>query len=193
MPLPSSDDSACGQVSNRVSNRVSRIDTIRGKLAELRHRRAVSLKAAAFALVGVVNTTVDYCVFLLARSAYLHMPGALWLFGTVAADCRCGAPRTVLLIAANITSWTVAVTGSYVLNSTITFAAESGRRLRWGHYLTFMLAGVIGLVANTAVLVFAAQILSLPVYIAKGLAIVASFIVNFSLSHFVVFRVRHDR
>lgn len=189
MPLPSSDDSACSQASNQAS----RVDTIQGKLAALRHRRAVSLKAASFALVGVVNTAVDYCVFLLARSAYLHMPGALWLFGAVAADCRCGAPRTVLLIVANITSWTVAVTGSYVLNSTITFAAESGRRLRWSHYLTFILAGVIGLVANTAVLVFTAQVLLLPVYIAKGVAILASFVVNFSLSHFVVFRVRHDR
>jgi len=193
MPLPSSDDSACSQVSHRVSNRVSRIGTIRGKLAGLWHRRAVSLKAAAFALVGVVNTAVDYCVFLVARSAYQRLPGALWLFNAVAADCRCGAPQTVLLIAANITSWTVAVTGSYVLNSRITFAAESGRQLRWSHYLTFILAGVIGLVANTAVLVFAAQMLALPVYVAKGVAILASFIVNFSLSHFVVFRVRRDR
>jgi putative flippase GtrA len=38
------------------------------------------------------------------------------------------------------------------------------------------------------VLVFAAQILLLPVWLAKGLAIIASFVVNFSMSHFVIFR-----
>jgi putative flippase GtrA len=184
MPLPSSDDSA---------RSASRAATIRTRLASLWQGRAISLKAASFALVGVVNTAVDYGVFLLARSAYQHMPAALWLFDAVATDCRCSAPRTVHLIAANITSWTVAVSGSYVMNASITFAAESGRQLRLRRYLTFILAGVIGLVANTAVLVFAVQILLLPAYIAKAVAILASFVVNFSLSHFIVFRVRHDR
>jgi putative flippase GtrA len=188
MPLPSPNDSA----GNQVSNRVGHSDTIHGKLAGLWHRRAVSLKAAAFALVGVVNTVVDYGVFLLARAAYQHLPAALSLFGAVAADCRCATPRTMLLIAANVTSWTVAVSGSYVLNSSITFAAESGRQLRWRRYLTFILAGVAGLLANTAALVFAAQVLALPVYVAKAMAILVSFVVNFSLSHFVVFRVRRE-
>jgi putative flippase GtrA len=41
-------------------------------------------------------------------------------------------------------------------------------------------------------LVFAAQVLALPVWLAKAAAILASFVVNFSLSHFVVFRVRDD-
>jgi putative flippase GtrA len=184
MPSPSPHDSA---------RNASRAAAIRIRLVNLWHGRAISLKAASFALVGLVNTAVDYSVFLLARSAYQHAPAALSLFDAVAATCRCGAPRTILLIAANMTSWTVAVTGSYVMNSSITFAAESGRQLRLSRYLTFILAGVIGLVANTAVLVFAAQILSLSVYVAKALAILASFVVNFSLSHFVVFRVRRDR
>lgn len=170
----------------------SRAATVRLRLVRLWHGRAISLKAASFALVGLVNTAVDYSVFLLARSAYQHAPAVLWLFEAVAATCHC-PPRTVLLVAANMTSWTIAVTGSYILNSSITFAAESGRQLQWRRYLAFILAGVIGLVANTAVLVFAAQILSLSVYLAKALAILASFVVNFSLSHFVVFRVRRDR
>jgi putative flippase GtrA len=46
------------------------------------------------------------------------------------------------------------------------------------------------LIANTAALVFAAQVIGLPVWLAKGCAILASFVVNFSLSNFVVFRVR---
>ena len=69
--------------------------------------------------------------------------------------------RPFLLIAANMTSWIVAVSGSYILNSSITFAAESGRKLRWRHYLAFLVAGIVGLIANTATLVFAAQILLL--------------------------------
>jgi putative flippase GtrA len=40
--------------------------------------------------------------------------------------------------------------------------------------------------------VFAAQVLQFPVWVAKAIAILASFVVNFSLSHFVVFRVRHQ-
>jgi putative flippase GtrA len=184
MGPPSPDDSA--------RSTASRTEPLRARLLALWRGRAISVKAASFALVGVVNTAIDYCVFLLARSAYQHMPAALWLFDTVATDCRCSAPRTVLLIAANITSWIVAVTGSYILNSSITFAAESGRQLRLERYLAFIMAGVIGLLANTAVLVFVAQVLLLSVYIAKAVAILASFIVNFSLSHFVVFRVRHN-
>jgi putative flippase GtrA len=40
------------------------------------------------------------------------------------------------------------------------------------------------------VLIVAAEVLLLPVWLAKAVAILASFVVNFSLSHFVVFRVR---
>ena len=63
--------------------------------------RAVTFKAVVYALVGVVNTAIDYGVFLTAYAA-LGLP----------------------LVAANTLSWTVAVSCSYVLNSTITFAVE---------------------------------------------------------------------
>jgi putative flippase GtrA len=115
--------------------------------------RAVTFKAVVYALVGAVNTTIDYGVFLAAH-AVLGLP----------------------LIAANTLSWMVAVSNSYMLNSTITFAAESGRKLRWSAYFTFVASGVAGWLANTA----------------KLLAVMASFIVNFSMSHFVVFRVRRS-
>jgi putative flippase GtrA len=167
---------------------------IRAKLAETLpeswRTRTLSLKAMSFALIGLINTAVDYSVFLLARAAYERSAAAVSAFAALAASCRCGAPPTLLLIAANMTSWIVAVSGSYVMNSSITFAAESGRRLRWGHYGAFIVAGIVGLIANTATLVVAAQVLLLPVYLAKGLAILASFIVNFLLSHFIVFRPR---
>jgi putative flippase GtrA len=155
-------------------------------------RRALSQKAFVFAIIGVLNTAVDYAVFLAARAAYMHMPVALAAFTSLAGICRCGAPETILLIAANVTSWIVAVSGSYVLNSTITFAAESGRQLRWRDYFAFVVSGIAGLIANTATLIVAAQVLLLPVWFAKALAVLASFVVNFALSHFVVFRPRGE-
>ena len=126
------------------------------------------LKAASFALVGVVNTTIDYGVFL-AGYYLLNLP----------------------LVPANVLAWLVAVSGSYVMNSYVTFAAESGRELRWRAYLTFVASGIAGVITNTTVLVIASY--WVPVVLAKLLAIGASFLVNFSLSHFVVFRPRTSR
>jgi putative flippase GtrA/SAM-dependent methyltransferase len=159
------------------------------RLSDAYRTPAISRKAISFGLIGVVNTAVDYGVFLIARAAYAHLPPALALSGWASDACGCGSPESILLIGANITSWLIAVTGSYIMNSSFTFAAESGRQLRWRVYFTFVLSGIAGLIANTAALVFAAQILLLPIWVAKAVAILASFIANFSLSHFVVFRV----
>ena len=62
--------------------------------------------------------------------------------------------------------------------------------MRWRAYFTFVLSGIAGWVANTATLLVAAEVLALPVWLAKAFAVLASFVVNFSISHFVVFRVR---
>jgi len=170
--------------------RVPRHNSFRLRLLDGWRNRALSLKAISFALVGVVNTLIDYSVFLIARAALGRSTTALSLFDSLAASCRCGDATTISLIAANMMSWIVAVTGSYIMNSSITFAAESGRKLRWRAYLAFVAFGVVGWLANTATLVFAAQILLMPIWLAKAVAILASFLVNFSLSHFVVFRAR---
>jgi putative flippase GtrA len=132
------------------------------------HERAIALKAASFALVGVFNTAVDFSVFW-TSATYLHWP----------------------LIPSNVLAWLVAVSCSYVMNSFITFGPESGRTLRWRDYVTFAGAGVAGMVASTAML-FALSFV-VPVLVAKLLSIAVSFAVNFSLSHFVVFRVRRPR
>src|SRR5258708_5952332 len=95
------------------------------------------------------------------------------------------------LVPANLLAWLVAVSGSYVMNCFITFAAESGRQLRWRAYGAFVLSGIAGVVANTTTLVIASY--WIPVLLAKLLAIGASFAVNFSLSHFVVFRTSQPR
>ena len=129
--------------------------------------RAVSLKALSFGIVGVANTFVDLGVFLLGYGVF-------------------GLP----LIPANVLSWLVAVSGSYVMNSYITFSVESGGKLRWRDYGAFVASGVAGAVANTAALLLASYFFE--IVIAKFIAILASFLVNFSLSHLVVFRPRRN-
>ena len=138
------------------------------RLVQAWRTRGVTLKAASFALVGVVNTFIDLGIFLAAYNL-LQLP----------------------LIPANVLAWLVAVSGSYVMNSFITFAAESGRQLRWRAYGAFVASGVAGVITNTAILVVASY--WLPVLAAKLLAIAVSFVVNFSLSHFVVFKTRERR
>jgi putative flippase GtrA len=71
-------------------------------------------------------------------------------------------------------------------------SAETGRKLRWSAYFIFVASGILGWLANTAALLVAIKVLFLPVWLAKLLAVMASFIVNFSLSHFVVFPVRRS-
>ena len=135
------------------------------RLAAYLRRQALLMKATSFALVGVINTIIDYSLFLAAYNL-LQIP----------------------LIPANILSWIVAVSSSYVMNSTFTFAAESGRKLRWKDYGTFVASGVVGLVANTATLVLASMFME--VWLAKIPSTAVAFLVNFSMSHFVVFRKR---
>lgn len=151
--------------------------------------RAFALKAMSFAMVGVVNALVDLGVF-----SFFHFYVGL------------------AIVVSNLISWLVAVTGSYVMNSMTTFAAESGGKLRLKSYASFLLAQVAGLIANTAtiyivafsipvllhfffgpdaVLQVGAQAID-PVLVGKLLAIGVSFLVNFSLSHFVVFRRRSE-
>jgi putative flippase GtrA len=138
--------------------------------------RALILKAASFATVGLVNSLVDFGVFWMAVQ-HFAMP----------------------IVPANVLSWLVAVSNSYVLNSFITFSRESKGELRWRTYATFLAAGVAGLVINTTTLVVAVgllpQLIADPTHqlaAAKACAIMASFLVNFSLSYFVVFRRKEN-
>jgi len=141
----------------------ARIAPLRSRLEKAWRQRGVTLKAASFALIGIINTLIDLSVFLAAYNVF-HVP----------------------LVPANLLAWMVAVSGSYVMNCFVTFAAESGRVLRWRAYGAFVLSGVAGVIANTTTLVVASY--WMPVLAAKILAIAASFVVNFSLSHLVVFR-----
>jgi putative flippase GtrA len=132
------------------------------------HERAVALKAISFAMVGVVNTAIDFSIFWTT----VHFLG--WP-----------------LVPANVLAWLVAVSFSYAMNSFITFGPESGGILRWRDYATFAASGVAGMVASTSTLFALSYVL--PVLLAKLLSIAVSFVVNFSLSHFVVFKARKPR
>jgi putative flippase GtrA len=166
------------------------IDHLRARFPQvvsvIEARLVVLKKAISFALIGVVNSTIDAVVFFLVYAWFTAGPSVTWPFETVAALCRCGTPANIALVAANIIAWLVAISNSYVMNSSITFAAESGRKLRWRAYVAFLASGIVGLVGNTVTLVVLAQIA--PVWVAKAGAILVSFVLNFSISHFVVFR-----
>src|SRR5262247_1614734 len=91
------------------------------RLRLLLRDRAFMVKAISFACVGVVNTLIDFGVFSLTH-LYFGLP----------------------IVVANAISWTVAVTGSYVMNSQITFAAESQRKLSLKAYVGFIAAQRLG-------------------------------------------------
>lgn len=141
------------------------LQNILDRLSVAWHERAIALKAISFAFVGVINTLIDFSIFWTAAT-YLVWP----------------------LIPANVLAWLVAVSFSYAMNSFTTFGPESGRILRWRDYGTFIASGVAGMVCSTATL-FALSFV-LPVLAAKLISILVSFVVNFALSHFVVFRKR---
>src|SRR5947208_15720025 len=119
---------------------LDRFQRLSDRVFALLSGRVLVGQAARFAIIGVVNTLVDFGVFVFAITFF-----------------------TSSLIAANVLSWTVAVTGSYVLNSFITFAVESGRALRLRAYVGFVGSGIAGLIANTAMLLIGANLLLLPV------------------------------
>jgi putative flippase GtrA len=149
-------------------------------------------KAVSFGLIGFVNVGVDASVFFLAWSRLTSSAGALRWFDALSqmlSPWFAWADGGMLMLsAANIMSWSVAVSGSYLMNTFITFAAESGRRVRWRDYGSFVASGLLGLIAATTALVIASRVMPVPA--AKGCSILAAFAVNFFMSHFVVFRAR---
>lgn len=125
--------------------------------------RPMVAKIVSFGVIGVGNTLVDLAIFTVAYSV-LALP----------------------LVLSNVLSWLGAVSCSYVMNTMITFRAESGRVLRRKDYFSFVASGILGMVATTITLVVLSNFM--PVLYAKLLSILVSFVVNFTMSHFVVFR-----
>ena len=141
------------------------VGNLHARLIAAWRERGVALKAISFGLVGLINTAVDATIFF-----------TLLAFVTSS------------LAIANVTAWFIANTGSYVMNSFTTFSAETGGRLRLKHYAGFVGSGIVAVTASTITVVIAAKFM--PIWAAKGIAILVSFAVNFSITHFVVFRAR---
>ncbi|MBR0823533.1 GtrA family protein [Bradyrhizobium liaoningense] len=133
-------------------------------IADAWYRRTVLAKLFSFASIGVVNVVVDVTTFAVAFQL-AQLP----------------------LILSNVIAWLVAVSGSYAMNTKITFGRETGGVYSLGRYLSFAAAGIIGLVVATTLLVVLSRYVNVPV--AKLGSIVAAFGVNFSMSHSFVFRM----
>jgi putative flippase GtrA len=125
--------------------------------------RPMVAKMISFGVIGLGNTVIDLGIFTLAYQVL-----------------------QVALVPANVMAWFVAVSCSYVMNTMITFHAESGRVLRRKDYLSFVASGVLGVITTTTTLVVLSNFM--PVLFAKLASILAGFVVNFTMSHFVVFR-----
>ncbi len=133
--------------------------------------RELAFQMFRFGLVGLANAGVDAVVFF----TMVAVLGAL----------APGLSHEWSLIAANTTSFAIAVTCSYILNSLFTFKKRrSDLGLR--PYLVFVLSQVAGFVAHTATLVIAAKYVPLP--LAKLFGIGVGFVVNFTLARAIVFR-----
>jgi putative flippase GtrA len=129
------------------------------------HSRPITLKMISFAVVGAGNALVDFGVFAPAYKL-LELP----------------------LVPSNVLAWLVAVSGSYVMNTMITFRTESGQILRRNDYLKFVASGIVGACAATTTLVVLSYYVQ--VFVAKLVSILVSFGANFAMSHFIVFRPR---
>jgi putative flippase GtrA len=129
------------------------------------NRRSFLAKLLSFASIGAVNVLVDVSVFTFFVQV-LHLQ----------------------LIPSNILAWIIAVTGSYMMNSKITFGPETGGLLSMGRYLRFAASGILGVIIATTALVVLSNYTTIP--LAKLASILAAFGVNFCMSHFFVFRTQ---
>jgi len=90
------------------------------------------------------------------------------------------------LIASNVLSWLVAVSASYAMNTKLTFGRETGGIFRSKDFVRFIGSGILGVIVTTTTLVILSNYIN--IFGAKFFSITVGFAVNFSMSHFVVFR-----
>lgn len=128
-------------------------------------------KLASFGAIGALNGVVNYLVTV--GLVGLAFPA----LGVMAGDGSLGLAKGL--------GWLVAVSNSYVLNSLLTFAEESERRLSIGKWLKFMAFGTAGLVAEVVTFLIASRYL--PLVLAGVVPIAASFLVNFTVTRLFVF------
>jgi putative flippase GtrA len=175
------------------------LENLRLRVVAAWRQGAVSLKALSFALVGLINTAVDATIFFLLLKyvtssqtfANLVTRFITTLEPHVAEWFSAFLVENASLVVANVVAWFVAVSGSYAMNSFTTFSTETGGELRLKDYAGFVASGVVAVIATTATILVAAQYI--PIWAAKAIAIGVSFVVNFTITHFVVFRPKVER
>jgi putative flippase GtrA len=118
---------------------------------------------AKFCLVGFFNTLVDFSVYLFLTRIFL-----------------------VYFIAANIFSFLVAVSFSFILNKYWTFRNQVNKIK--SQYFKFFIINVIGLGINTSLLYFLVVYFHLSDLLAKALAIGIVLFWNFGLNKLWTFR-----
>lgn len=124
---------------------------------------------------------------LLKFSGYLVSGGIASIFdaGGFALLHQGGIPTGI----AAVTSFLVAAVVNFQLSSNFVFMQPPSRR----SFALFVSMAALGLGINAGLTVAISNAVGLPPEIAKIVAIGATFIVNFLLNYFVVFRARSER
>lgn len=120
------------------------------------------IRMAKFALVGALNTGVDFAVFVLLIYGFGCVP---WLAQTLSYGCG--------------------VANSYWLNRRWTFRLHG--RIRWHEPVRFAVVNGVSFLSATAVLLILHHELGWLPWIAKVASIAASMIVNYAGSRYWVF------
>lgn len=116
-----------------------------------------------FAIVGVINTIIDFAVFF----ALYELAG--WN-----------------MIYSNICAFLVAVTNSYFMNKYFSFAHHKEKRISMAEFVIFVTASIATLSLSTAILVLGEPYL--PVLYLKIIAAIITPLLNFLIYRFVIFQ-----
>src|SRR5207248_2649456 len=92
---------ALNVICETAMTHVSPYGRARARLIAGWRNRAVTFKAISFAMIGVVNSAVDYGAFLIARALLDRSAAAIALFASISGLCECGSGGAISLIAAN--------------------------------------------------------------------------------------------
>jgi len=130
------------------------MEPILKQIAAAWRTRTVVAKLISFATIGVINVVVDVTVFSIAYQLF-YLP----------------------LVLSNIISWAVAVSGSYAMNTKVTFGKETGGTFSWKRYFHFAASGVLGVIVATIILVILSKYTG--VFVAKFASIIIAFGLNF--------------
>lgn len=116
-----------------------------------------------FSLVGLVNTAVHFCVFVVLFRAF-----------------------DVPLLLASALGYCAGIANSYVMNRSWTFRVKGGAST--AEFLRFAAVNIVSLLVNLLVLHFLTRSMNLMPEISQAAAILASLIVNFAGNKWWAFR-----